>query len=140
SSSGAARGAPVLPSGDLVPLLGRIADALERLAPPAPAPVDLSAAAVFVWAADRGRLEPVPEVNRVPLDLLKGIERQRDTLFANTQRFARGLPANNATLWGARGTGKSSLVKAVHAAVNEAALEGEYEPVALVEIHREDLP
>ncbi|SMF76962.1 hypothetical protein SAMN06265365_1339 [Tistlia consotensis] len=125
---------------DVTVLLARIAAALERLSPPPPLPTDLFAHAVFVWAADKGRLEPVPEVNRVPLELLKGVERQRDTLFANTQRFARGLPANNALLWGARGTGKSSLVKAVQAAVNEAAPEGEYPTVALVEIHREDLP
>ncbi|MEX2630478.1 MAG: ATP-binding protein [Tistlia sp.] len=125
---------------DVPQLLARIAAALERLAPAQAAPVDLAGHAVFVWAAERDRLDPVPDVNRVPLELLKGIERQRDTLFANTQRFARGLPANNALLWGARGTGKSSLVKAVHAAVNEAAPEGEYPPLALVEIHREDLP
>ncbi len=125
---------------DVTVLLARIASALERLAPP-PAPTTaLDGHDVFVWSADPARLEPVPQVNRVALELLRGVERQRDTLFANTQRFARGLPANNALLWGARGTGKSSLVKAVHAAVNGAAAEGEYRPVALVEIHREDLP
>ena len=117
-------------------LLSRIADALERLAPPPPAAPDLAAADAFVWHADPEGLEPVPQVNRVDLELLKGIERQRAALLDNTRRFARGLPANNALLWGARGTGKSSLVKAVHAVLNAE------EPgcLALVEIHREDIP
>jgi hypothetical protein len=119
------------------PLLRRIADALERLAPGAPATADLGAAEAFIWHADgHGRLEPLARVNRIDLDLLRGIERQRDTLLENTRRFARGLPANNALLWGARGTGKSSLVKAVHAEVN-AETEG---GLALIEIHREDIP
>jgi predicted AAA+ superfamily ATPase len=117
-------------------LLARVADALERLAPKPPAPVDLDSADAFVWHAEGARLEPVNRVNRVDLDLLRGVERQRDTLLENTRRFAKGLPANNALLWGARGTGKSSLVKAIHAAVN-----GELPKVlALVEIHREDIP
>ncbi|MGQ0662100.1 MAG: ATP-binding protein [Pseudomonadota bacterium] len=118
------------------PLLARIADALERLAPEPARPVDVAAADAFVWHAEGDRLVPVAEVSRVDLDLLKGIEWQRDILLANTRRFAAGLPANNALLWGARGMGKSSLVKAVHARVNAerpAAL-------ALVEIHREDIP
>ena len=115
-------------------LLRRIADALDRLAPAPPAAPAMDAADAFVWHAD-GRLEPVARVSRLPLDLLKGIERQRDTLVENTRRFAAGLPANNALLWGARGTGKSSLIKAVHAAVKA---EAEY-PLALVEIHREDV-
>jgi predicted AAA+ superfamily ATPase len=120
----------------LQPLLARIAAALERLAPP-PAPAnDLDGADAFVWHADREWLEPVPSVNRVDLDLLKGIERVRDILFENTERFAQGLPANNVLLWGARGTGKSSLVKAVHAALN-AKTPGR---LVLVEIHREDIP
>ena len=91
----------------------------------------------FVWQADRETLQPVPNVNRVDLDLLRGIDRQTDQLYANTERFARGLPANNALLWGARGMGKSSLVKAVHAAVNET-VDGQ--PLALIEIHREEIP
>src|SRR6266699_6072883 len=103
---------------DLVPLLQRIADALERLAP-ARAPVnDLDAADAFVWHADREWLEPVASVNRVPIGLLRGIDRVRDILLENTRRFADGLPANNVLLWGARGTGKSSLVKAAHASIN----------------------
>ncbi|MBC7953012.1 MAG: ATP-binding protein [Rhodospirillaceae bacterium] len=117
-------------------LLSRIADALERLAPPPLASADLTAADAFVWHADPDGLEPVTDVNRVDIELLKGIERQRGLLLDNTRRFAAGLPANNALLWGARGTGKSSLVKAVHAALN-AEHPG---CVTLVEIHREDIP
>ena len=121
---------------DALSLLSRIADALDRMAPPPPPAPDLSAADAFVWHADPDCLEPVPQVNRVDLDLLKGIERQRGLLLDNTRRFAMGLPANNALLWGARGTGKSSLVKAVHAVLN-AEKPGS---VVLVEIHREDIP
>ncbi len=113
----------------------RIADALERLRPaPAHAP-HWSEAAAFVWHADPDHLEPVIEVNRVDLALLHGIDRARDTLIANTRQFASGLPANNALLWGARGMGKSSLVKAVHGALTE-----EFAGLKLVEIQREDLP
>ncbi len=121
---------------DLVPLLHRIAEALERLAPSPAATLDLGVADAFLWHAESERLEPVAEVNRVPLGLLRGIDRVRDILFDNTSRFASGLPANNALLWGARGTGKSALVKAVHAAVNDRKERS----LALVEIHREDLP
>jgi predicted AAA+ superfamily ATPase len=120
----------------LQPLLARIAAALERLAPPAPPQNALDAADAFVWHADREWLEPVHEVNRVDLDLLRGIDRVRDILLANTERFAAGLPANNVLLWGARGTGKSALVKAVHARVNERRPRA----LALIEIHREDIP
>ncbi|WP_225773285.1 ATP-binding protein [Inquilinus sp. Marseille-Q2685] len=116
-------------------LLTRIADALERLAPPPPAPTDLASADAFTWDAEHCRLQPVPAVSKVDLDLLQGIQLQRDLLLENTRRFARGLPANNALLWGSRGMGKSSLVKSVHAAVN-----GEADGIlALVEIHREDI-
>ncbi len=119
--------------------LARIAAALERLAPRETAAPNFSAADAFVWQPE-GRLAPVPHVNRVEMSLLKGIDRMRDTLVENTERFARGLPANNALLWGARGMGKSSLVKAAHAAVN-ATLEkkGSQAPLKLVEIHREDI-
>lgn len=117
--------------------LARIADSLERLAPPPPPVTDMTRADAFVWHADPDRLEPVTAVNRVPLDLLRGIDRQIDVLSENTRRFARGLPANNALLWGARGTGKSSLVKAVHATV--AAEAPPERRLALVEIHREDI-
>jgi len=121
---------------DLLPLLNRIADALERLAPPVAPLNELEASDAFVWHADRGWLEPVHQVNRVEIGLLRGIDRVRDILLDNTERFAAGLPANNVLLWGARGTGKSSLVKAAHAAVNEMHPRA----LALVEIHREDIP
>ena len=120
---------------DLLPVLSRIADALERLAPASNTANDLNAADAFVWHADRRWLQPVPSVNRVDLELLQGIDRVRDILLDNTRRFADGLPANNVLLWGARGMGKSSLVKAAHAAVNKKAGD----PVLLVEIHREDI-
>jgi hypothetical protein len=126
----------VMTDSDLVPLLHRIADALERLAPADAAVNDLAAADAFVWHADSEWFEPVPSVNRVPLGLLCGIDRVRDILMENTERFAAGLPANNVLLWGARGTGKSALVKAAHAAVNEARPG----VLVLIEIHREDIP
>jgi len=90
--------------------LDRIANALERMAPPAAAAPDFSKAAAFVWHPDPDRLEPVEKISRVNVDLLVGVDRSRDTLMANTLQFAKGLPANNALLWGARGMGKSSLV------------------------------
>ena len=125
---------------DLEPLLGRIAEALERLAPPPPARLDLKMAEAYVWQAEAQRLEPVQAVNRVAFPLLKGIDRQADILYENTRRFAKGLPANNALLWGARGMGKSSLVKAVHARVNQELAGTPQDPLILVEIHREDIP
>jgi predicted AAA+ superfamily ATPase len=114
--------------------LTRIAAALERMAPPPAAAPDWHAAEAFVWHADPDRLQPVAAVSRVDLSLLQGIDRARDTLLANTARFAGGLPANNALLWGARGMGKSSLVKAVHAACRANAPD-----LKLVEVQREDL-
>jgi predicted AAA+ superfamily ATPase len=123
---------------ELEPILRRIAESLERLAPAAGADSSLEGADAFVWQADGHVLEPVPQVNRVDYKLLQGIDRQADILLENTARFARGLPANNALLWGARGMGKSSLVKAVHARINEEADGGQR--LALVEIHREDIP
>ena len=114
--------------------LTRIADALERLAPaPAPAP-SFAEAGAYIWSTDPDRLEPVAHVNRVDLSQLVCIDRARDTLLTNTLQFARGYAANNALLWGARGMGKSSLVKAAHA---EAVAQGL--PLVLVEIAREDL-
>ena len=114
--------------------LERIAAALDRMSPaPQPAP-DFAAATAFVWHPDPDRLVPVAEVNRVDVNLLIGIDRSRDTLMANTEQFAKGLPANNALLWGARGMGKSSLVKAVH-----GALCKDYPGLKIVEIQREDL-
>jgi uncharacterized protein len=114
--------------------LERIAAALERMAPAPLAAPDFDAAEAFVWHVDPDRLEPVAKVNRVPLPLLVGINRTRDTLLANTEQFARGLAANNALLWGARGMGKSSLVKAVCAEVRARGQD-----LKLVELQREDL-
>src|SRR5690606_36896944 len=124
-----------------IALLERIAAALERLAPPPAKPIDFDAAEAFVWQADPPGFQPVQQVNRVPLQLLKGLEHRADLLLENTERFARGLPANNALLWGARGMGKSSLVKAAHAEVRRRlGLGKESEPdLKLVEIHREDI-
>jgi predicted AAA+ superfamily ATPase len=120
-------------------VLERIANALERLAPKPKALPDLTAADAFIWHPD-GRLAPVPRVNRVEMSLLKGVDRVRDTLVENTERFAKGLPANNALLWGARGMGKSSLVKASHASVNAQIANGRKDGLLkLVEIHREDI-
>jgi predicted AAA+ superfamily ATPase len=118
----------------------RVAAALERLAPGAPAAPGFAAADAFSWHPDERQLVPVARVNRVEMSLLKGIDRMRDVLLENTERFARGLPANNALLWGARGMGKSSLVKAVHASVN-ATQAGKRSDglLKLVEIHREDI-
>jgi predicted AAA+ superfamily ATPase len=121
---------------ELLPLLRRIAEALERRAPPKPRSAALAEADAFVWHAEGERLESVARVNRVELRLLKGIDRQAALLLDNTRRFAQGLPANNALLWGARGTGKSSLIKAVHAQVNDEKKGA----LALVEIHREEIP
>jgi uncharacterized protein len=119
--------------------LKRIAAALERLAPRAPATPDFATADAFVWHPEGRRLTPVARVNRVDMSLLKGIERVRDMLVENTERFARGLPANNALLWGARGMGKSSLVKAVHATIGAKLADGKDGGLKLVEIHREDI-
>lgn len=137
----------------LISALDRIESALERLAPPVPSSPDFAVARAFVWRPDPDRLAPVRHVNRVPLALLKGIDGAAQQLLENTERFARGLPANNALLWGARGMGKSSLVKAVHAEVCErlAKTNRAAEPdvknedsiptpdLKLVEIHREDI-
>jgi len=117
--------------------LYRLVEAVERMAPPSAARFDPTAADAFVWSAEERRLIPVAKVNRVDISLLKGIERQRDILWENSRRFAQGLPANNALLWGARGMGKSSLVKSVHGALI-AEMEAGTGP-ALVEIHREDI-
>jgi len=114
--------------------LARIADALEKHSPTDPSPDEIEPATAYVWNRARRRLNPVKKVNRVDLRLLCGIDQQRDTLLSNTIAFVRGLPANNALLWGARGTGKSSLVKAVHGTVTERGMD-----CALVEIHREDI-
>jgi predicted AAA+ superfamily ATPase len=117
--------------------IDRLVAAVERLAPRAPAEPDFDAADCFVWADEPGELIPVPRVNRIDISLIKGVDRVRDILVENTERFAAGLPANNVLLWGARGMGKSSLVKAVHAASN-ARQDGKV-LLKLIEIHREDI-
>ncbi len=113
----------------------RIAAALERLSPITEASTDLNSADAFVWDAERSKLKPVAKVNHIPLALLQGINDTRDALLANTTRFARGLPANNTLLWGSRGMGKSSLVKAVHAYINAETPHA----LVLVELQREDI-
>jgi uncharacterized protein len=125
----------------LLERLDRLAAALDRLAPPAPAAPDFSRAEAFVWQAEPEAFLPVAHVNRQPLALLKGIDRAAEQLLDNTRRFAKGLPANNALLWGARGMGKSSLVKAAQAEVRkELGLGAKGKPdLKLVEIHREDI-
>ena len=120
---------------ELAPLIERVAEALERLSPAGPEDAALEAADGFVWHADGARLEAVTRINRLDLSLLKGIDRVRDILLDNTRRFSRGLPANNALLWGARGMGKSSLIKAVHGVVAAEAAGG----LKLIEIHREEI-
>ena len=121
---------------ELKPILQRIADALDRLAPPLSKEHSLYDADAFVWHSNPEMLEPVSKVNKVDLELLIGIDQQIKILRENTERFAQGYPANNALLWGARGTGKSSLVKAIHESINSKSSA----KLALVEIHREDIP
>jgi predicted AAA+ superfamily ATPase len=120
-------------------LLSRIAEALERLAPPPPAALDLSGAEGFVWQPAHMRLMPVPHIARVAIGLIEGVDQQKRIVLENTARFARGFPANNAMLWGARGMGKSSLVKAAHAAVAAENRVDGVSPLKLIEIHRDDL-
>jgi predicted AAA+ superfamily ATPase len=124
-----------MPEPDLHALLHRLVEAVERLTPPRPPEADLDGADAFVWEAQAPALRPVVQVAAVPLELLVGIDRVRDILLANTERFAAGRPANNALLWGARGMGKSSLIKAVHGRINA----GSPHALALIEIHREDI-
>ncbi len=116
--------------------LDRIADLLERGVPSPAKENDLTSADAFVWQAESKWLQPVKKVNRVDMSLLKGIDRVRDILAENTERFANGYAANNALLWGARGMGKSSLIKAIHASIN---LAHQQNPIKLIEIHREDI-
>jgi uncharacterized protein len=122
-------------SSDLSGLLSRLVAAVERLAPPTLPAADLDAADAFVWEAQAHQLRPVAEVAGVPLELLVGIDRVRDILLANTERFAAGRPANNALLWGARGMGKSSLIKAIHGRINRERPQA----LVLIELHREDI-
>jgi len=120
---------------DEIRMLQRIAVAIERLAPEPEQPVDIKNADAYVWDAAKKLLNPVDEVSRVELSLLKGVDQARDTLLANTMQFAKGFSANNALLWGARGMGKSSLVKAIHAHINREMPH----KLVLIEIHREDI-
>lgn len=120
--------------------LDRIANLLSRLAPPQVEKPDFDVADAFVFVTQPISLQPVWRVNRVEIGLLKGIDRNRDMIVANTERFARGLPANNVLLWGARGMGKSSLVKAAQADVNQHLVDRPgFTPLKLIEIHREDI-
>lgn len=120
--------------------LERIAELLERMTPAVQHLPDFEASDAFVFVADPASLQPVLRVNRVDIGLLKGIDRNRDMIVANTERFARGLPANNVLLWGARGMGKSSLVKASQAEVNRRLADrAGFTPLKLIEIHREDI-
>lgn len=120
---------------ELLAELRALRQAVEALNPKHTPALRLDQAEGFVWNAELRQAQPVAKVNRIPLELLVGVERQRDTLLANTERFAAALPANNALLWGARGMGKSSIVKAVHAYVAARATT----PLKLIEIHREDI-
>lgn len=121
---------------DAIPLLARIADALERIKPPAPNVKDIKAADAYIWQGETQQLEALSSVSRVDLKLIQGVDLQKEILLNNTLQFAKGLSANNALLWGSRGMGKSSLIKAVHAEV----LKQVPNSIALVEIHREDIP
>ena len=117
--------------------LDEIIEALNRIAPPKPHLLDLTHADCFVWNPEKITLIDVPKVNKVDITLIKGVETARNALLENTRYFAKGLPANNVLLWGARGMGKSSLVKSVHAAINEE--NQRKSPLKLIEIHREDI-
>jgi predicted AAA+ superfamily ATPase len=117
--------------------LDRLIETIARLAPPPVPQTDIAAADCFIWQADPGFLEPVARVNRVDIGLIRGVDHVRDILVDNTERFASGYAANNVLLWGARGMGKSSLVKAAHAAINASGKHPS--PLKLIEIHREDI-
>ncbi len=125
-------------SDDLTRKLDLLIAAVERLSPAKPARPDFSASDCFVWSAENLALQPVKKVNRVDLSLIRGVDHVRDILFENTRRFAEGLPSNNVLLWGARGMGKSSLVKAVHFAIANDQTK-DVAPLKLIEIHREDI-
>ena len=133
---------PLADEKSLIDRLERLAAALERMAPAVRPPADFEKAEAFVWMAATESFQPVPRVNRQPLQLLKGLELASEKLLDNTDRFARGLSANNALLWGARGMGKSSLVKAAHAEVRRRIakdVKAGGNDLKLVEIHREDI-
>ena len=124
----------MMPTDENLDVLKRIADALDRLAPPRDAEIDLTAHQGYIWVAEKSNFHPVDDIQRLPLESLQGIDKQKQRLLENTEYFAKGMRANNALLWGARGTGKSSVMKAVHGHLIEAGYD-----IGLVEIQREDL-
>ena len=124
----------MMPTDEKLDVLKRIADALDRLAPPRDAEIDLTAHQGYIWVAEKSNFHPVENIQRLPLESLQGIDQQKQRLLENTEYFAKGMRANNALLWGARGTGKSSVMKAVHGHLIEAGYD-----IGLVEIQREDL-
>ena len=124
----------MMPTDENLDVLKRIADALDRLAPPRDAEIDLTAHQGYIWVAEKSNFHPVDDIQRLPLEGLQGIDQQKQRLLENTEYFAKGMRANNALLWGARGTGKSSVMKAVHGHLIEAGYD-----IGLVEIQREDL-
>ena len=124
----------MIPTDENLDVLKRIADALDRLAPPRDAEIDLTAHQGYIWVAEKSNFHPVDDIQRLPLESLQGIDQQKHRLLENTEYFAKGMRANNALLWGARGTGKSSVMKAVHGHLIEAGYD-----IGLVEIQREDL-
>ena len=124
----------MMPTNENLDVLKRIADALDRLAPPRDAEIDLTAHQGYIWVAEKSNFHPVDDIQRLPLESLQGIDQQKQRLLENTEYFAKGMRANNALLWGARGTGKSSVMKAVHGHLIEAGYD-----IGLVEIQREDL-
>ena len=124
----------MMPTDENLDVLKRIADALDRLAPPRDAGIDLTAHQGYIWVAEKSNFHPVDDIQRLPLESLQGIDQQKQRLLENTEYFAKGMRANNALLWGARGTGKSSVMKAVHGHLIEAGYD-----IGLVEIQREDL-
>ena len=124
----------MMPTDENLDVLKRIADALDRLAPPRDAEIDLTAHQGYIWVAEKSNFHPVDDIQRLPLESLQGIDQQKHRLLENTEYFAKGMRANNALLWGARGTGKSSVMKAVHGHLIEAGYD-----IGLVEIQREDL-
>ncbi len=123
---------------ELAAKIDQLIAAIERLGPPKTAVPNFNAADCFVWDPEHLTLAPVSKVNRIDLSLIRGVDHVRDILFDNTKRFADGLPSNNTLLWGARGMGKSSLVKSIHHAISKDQLQGAA-PLKLVEIHREDI-
>jgi uncharacterized protein len=131
-------GAMMMADSELTAKIDQLIAAIERLGPAKPAKPDFAAADCFVWDAERLTLAPVSKVNRIDLSLIRGVGHVRDILFDNTKRFADGLPSNNVLLWGARGMGKSSLVKSVHHAIAKDHPAGA-RPLKLIEIHREDI-